>query len=62
MYICCLLAITVNFSQPSYSVQEDAGSAQIGLVLSKSLASDVVVFIELDSESGPSSVNGNHFS
>ena len=40
---CLLPAITVNFSQATYSFNEDAGSAQLGLVLSNPSSTDITV-------------------
>ena len=40
---CLLPAITVNFSQSSYSFNEDAGSAQLGLVLSNPSSTNITV-------------------
>ena len=40
---CLLPAITVNFSQSTYSFNEDAGPAQLGLVLSNPSSTDITV-------------------
>ena len=44
-FVCNLssLAVTVMFSQSLYTVDEDAGSIQIGLVLSNVSSTDVTV-------------------
>ena len=41
--IICFLAITVNFEQPTYSVDEDDGPAQPVLVLSNSSLMNITV-------------------
>ena len=40
---CLLPAITVNFSQSTYSVTEDARSVQLGLILSNPSSTDITV-------------------
>ena len=42
-FILCYLVITVMFSQSMYSADEDAGSIQIGLVLSGESSTDTTV-------------------
>ena len=40
---CLLPAITVNFSQSTYSFNEDVGPVQLGLVLSNPSSTDITV-------------------
>ena len=45
MSIFCSLVITVMFSEPMYSVDEDAGPAQPVLVLSNPSSMDIMVTV-----------------